>query len=117
MLDVLGDPGYDSGSHYHCVKSVRIRSFSGPHFPIFVLNAEIYSVNFCIQCECEKTRTRKTPNMDTFCAAYSSIDIFRRYFTFELNLKLGWYCCQDFSKNPMSTGRFEREPSTCDADN
>ena len=25
-----------------CVKSVRIRSFSGPHFPVFVLNTEKY---------------------------------------------------------------------------
>ena len=39
----------------HCMKSVRIRSFSGLHFPVF----------YCIQSECEKTRTRKTPNMDT----------------------------------------------------
>ena len=25
----------------HCVKSVRIRSFSGPHFPAFGLNTEV----------------------------------------------------------------------------
>ena len=29
----------------HCVKSVRIRSFSGPHFPAFGLNTERYSVS------------------------------------------------------------------------
>ena len=29
----------------HCVKSVRIRSFSGPHFPAFGLNTERYSVH------------------------------------------------------------------------
>ena len=28
----------------HCVKSVRIRSYSGPHFPTFGLNTERYSV-------------------------------------------------------------------------
>ena len=28
----------------HCVKSVRIRSYSGPYFLAFGLNAEIYSV-------------------------------------------------------------------------
>ena len=26
--------------HSHCVKSVRIRSYSGPYFPAFGLNAE-----------------------------------------------------------------------------
>ena len=29
----------------HCVRSVHIRSFSGPYFPEFVLNREIYEVN------------------------------------------------------------------------
>ena len=29
----------------HCVKSVRIRSFSGSDYPAFRLNMEIYSVN------------------------------------------------------------------------
>ena len=43
----------------HCMKSVRILSFSGPHFPAFVLN---------IQSEYRKIRTRKTPNTDTFYA-------------------------------------------------
>ena len=28
----------------HCVKSVRIRSYSGPHFPAFGLNTEYLSV-------------------------------------------------------------------------
>ena len=32
--------------------------FSGPHFPVFGLNAEIYEVNLCIQSECRKIRTR-----------------------------------------------------------
>ena len=33
----------------HWVKSIRIRSYSGPHFPAFELNRERYSVSFCIQ--------------------------------------------------------------------
>ena len=37
----------------HCVKSVPIRSFSGPYFPAF-------------RPSVEKTRTIKTPNTDTF---------------------------------------------------
>ena len=52
----------------HCVKSVRIRSYSGPHFPVFGLNTEKYSLSFHIQPECEKMRTSITPNRDTFYA-------------------------------------------------
>ena len=54
----------------HCLKSVRIRSFSGPYFAAFRLNREINSVNLHIQSECEKMRTRKTPNTDTFYVVY-----------------------------------------------
>ena len=50
----------------HCVKSFRIRSYFGPHFPVFRLNKEIYSVSLRIQSECGKMRTRVTPNRDTF---------------------------------------------------
>ena len=31
--------------HLHCVKSVRIRSYSGPYFPAFGLNTEYLSPN------------------------------------------------------------------------
>ena len=37
----------------HCVKSVQIRSLSGPHFPVFGLNTEIYG-------------PEKTPYLGTF---------------------------------------------------
>ena len=50
----------------NCLKSVRMRSYSGPHFPAFGLNTERYGVSFHIQSECGKIRTRITPNMDTF---------------------------------------------------
>ena len=30
---------------YNCVKNVCIRSYSGPHFPAFGLNAERYEVS------------------------------------------------------------------------
>ena len=33
----------------HCVKSVRIRSYSGPYFPAFRLNTERYSVSLRIK--------------------------------------------------------------------
>ena len=54
--------------HSHYVKSVRIRSFSGPYFPALRLNTEIYFVNLCIQSdlriqsECGKLRKRKSAN-------------------------------------------------------
>ena len=47
------------------VKSVHIWSYSGPHFPVFELNSEKYGVSLRIQPECEKMRTRITPNTDT----------------------------------------------------
>ena len=43
----------------HCVKSARIRSFSGMHFPTFGLNTEIYGVNLPIQSECGKIWDQK----------------------------------------------------------
>ena len=43
---------------HHCVKSYRIRSFSGSYFPTFELNT-------FGQSECEKIGTTKTPNTDT----------------------------------------------------
>ena len=52
----------------HCVKRVRIRSFSGPYFPAFGLDTERYSVSLRSQSEYGKMQTRKTPSMDTFHA-------------------------------------------------
>ena len=53
------------------MESVRIRSYSGPHFPVFALNRERYSVSLRIQSKCGKIRTRITPNTDTFYAVYA----------------------------------------------
>ena len=36
----------------HCVKSVRIWSYSGPYFPALGLNTERYPVSLRIQSEC-----------------------------------------------------------------
>ena len=52
----------------HSAKSVCIRSCSSPYFPAFELNTERYKVSLRIQSECMKTRTRITPNTDTFHA-------------------------------------------------
>ena len=57
--------------YYHCVKSVHIRSYSGPYFPAFGLNTERYEVSLRIQSKCRKIRTRITPNTDTFHAAHN----------------------------------------------
>ena len=42
--------------------------FPGPYFPVLGLNTERYGVFLCIQSECGKIRTRKTPNKNTFHA-------------------------------------------------
>ena len=57
--------------HCHYVKSVRIRSFTGPYFPAFKLNTERYSVSVRIQSKCGRIRTRKTPNTNTLHAVSS----------------------------------------------
>ena len=56
----------------HCMKSVRVRSYSGPHFPAFGLNTESDSVSLRIQSECGKIRNRITPNTDTFYVVKST---------------------------------------------
>ena len=60
------------------MKSVRIRSYSTPHFPAFSrIQTDYFSdiflkywVSLRIQSECGKMRTRITPNTDTFYAVY-----------------------------------------------
>ena len=55
-------------SNEHCVKSVRILSYSSLYFPAFGLNTKTYGISFRIQSECWKIRTRITRNTDTFHA-------------------------------------------------
>ena len=52
------------------MKTVRIRSLSGPYFPAFRLNTKRYGVFLRIQSEYWKKRTRKTPYLDTFHAVF-----------------------------------------------
>ena len=56
--------------NHHCLKSVRIRRYSGPYFLAFGMNAERYSVSLRIRSKCRKIRTRITPNTDTFYAVH-----------------------------------------------
>ena len=58
----IGNRNTSFQSRDHCLKSVRIRGYSGPHFPAFGLNTDRYGISFRIQSECGKMRTRITPN-------------------------------------------------------
>ena len=58
----------------YCVKSFRIRSYSGPLFPIFGLNTERWGIFLGVQSECGKMRTRITPNTNTFHAVRESLE-------------------------------------------
>ena len=44
----------------------RFGGFSGPYFPVFGVNTEIYRVTTRINSEYSKIRTRKTPKLDFF---------------------------------------------------
>ena len=50
----------------HCVKRVRILSYSGPYSPAFALHTERYGVSVRIQSDCGKLRIRISQNTDTF---------------------------------------------------
>ena len=59
----------------YCVKSVRIRSFSGAYFPAFGPNTErytVYSVSLRFQSECGEIWTRKLRirTLFTQCKSY-----------------------------------------------
>ena len=77
----------------YCVKSVRIRSYSGPHFPAFGLNSERYGVCLRIQFKCGKIRTRKTPNTDTFFRSAALFRFFRGIVLPNIFLKQYLYEC------------------------
>ena len=58
---------------YTALKLPKYKVFSGPYFPVFGLNMEIYGVNLCIQSEYGKIRTRKTPHLDIFHAVLGEL--------------------------------------------
>ena len=45
----------------HCVKSVRIRSYSGPHFPAFELNMERHGVRMRENADQNNSEYRISP--------------------------------------------------------
>ena len=60
-------PKIDIQLRWHCVKSVRIWSYSGPHFCHILL----YSVR--MRENTEKMRTTITPNTETFYVLWVSL--------------------------------------------
>ena len=98
----------------HCVKSVRIRRYSGPHFPTFGLNTERYPVSLRIQAECGKVRTRITT--DTFHAVST---LLLSYFL-ELISSYSASILQQYSlgySKPCQTSKMERFAKTFMAKN
>ena len=83
---------------HHCVKNVRIWSYSRSYFPAFGLNTERYGVSLHIQSECEKIRTRKSPNTDTFHAVTVV-----KFILNKMNSK--WMFFRRFSVLPLSLER------------
>ena len=51
---------------------------SGPYFPIFGLNTDIYSVNLCIQSEHRKIWTRNNPVFGHFSRSALVFRLFRQ---------------------------------------
>ena len=70
----------------HFVKSVCIRSYSGPHFPAFGLNTKRYSVFLRIQSECGKMRAKIIPDTDTF---YAVKEFFKNMKMSKILLRIG----------------------------
>ena len=71
MIEVAGEYGSKLDSvNYHCLKSFRIRSYSGPYFPAFGLSMERYGVSLHTHSECGKMQSKITSNTDTFHAVY-----------------------------------------------
>ena len=74
------------------VKSVPMRSFSGPYFPAFYLNMERYSVSLHIQSECGKKTDKKNSKYGHFSCSDSCSE--KSHWNFKLCLissrKVSW---------------------------
>ena len=69
----------------HCVKSVRIQSYSGPHFPRILPHSDWMREN------AGKMRTKTTPNKDSL----RSVDVLfymNVYFFVKSSVSHRWYC-------------------------
>ena len=92
---------YLTGWTNFCVKSVRIRSFSGPYFPSLGVKTERYSVY--IQSVCGKIRTRKTHNTDTFHAVNNTIAVIVWCIEFRKRRQVPPFCIYWPRKNSLSS--------------
>ena len=93
----------------HCVKSVRIWSCYGPHFPAFGLNTERYSVSLRIQSECGKMRTRLTPNTEFFYAVpenrISNLRIYKqKHKCYKIKMMTGLFSCVKLFLKILNSG-------------
>ena len=84
---------YKKNTHpLHCLKSVCIRSYSGPHFPAFGLNIERYSVSPY------SVRMRKNMDQNNFEYKHLLRNVYNilrhRYFSSKYNnlSKYKYYC-------------------------
>ena len=57
FFGVVSEKLRENLTQFHCMKSIRIRSYSGPHFPVFGLNTGKYG-------------PEKTPYLRTFHAVW-----------------------------------------------
>ena len=56
----------------HCVNSVRIRSYSGPHFLAFGLNTERYFASLHIQSKCKENADQNNSKYGHFSRSEST---------------------------------------------
>ena len=72
--------------------------FSGPYFPVFGLNTEIYSIDLRIQSECRKIRTWKNSlfkqfsRSDVYCNVWPCLSGFQCYLKHYYNLYKLCFC-------------------------
>ena len=62
-------------TRYHCMKGVRIWSFSGSYFPVFGLNTGRYSVSLRVQSECGKISEISESGLKTHMMSIALTDI------------------------------------------
>ena len=66
----------NNGQNLHCVKSVRIQSYSGPYFPVFVMNTERHFTSLHIQSEWGKMQSYMFVACASSDITFSSISLF-----------------------------------------
>ena len=105
--------------HCHCVKSVQIRSFSGPYFPVFGLNTEIYSVsgNFSQCLFSNKVKYDAHSQIEKNCFQWELFEMFLVLHSLEIISKFFFlfsiiFCSEKFTKMGWFL-RFTQPTFTC----